>query len=41
MEYNNTLENIMPQLQSDSVRMIFFDPPFLTTRAKWDTPVDL
>lgn len=31
----------MPQLQSDSVRMIFVDFPFNTTKAKWDTPVDL
>lgn len=40
-EYNNTLENIMPILESNSVRMIFADFPFLTTNASWDTPVDL
>jgi len=41
MEYNDTLENIMPTLESNSVRMIFIDAPFSTTQAKWDTPIDL
>lgn len=41
MEYNDRLENIMPLLESNSVRMIFADFPFNTTKAKWDTPVDL
>lgn len=41
MEYNDTLENIMPTLPSESVRMIFFDAPFNTTNCSWDTPVDL
>lgn len=41
MEYNDTLENIMPTLPSKSVRMIFVDFPFNTTQCGWDTPVDL
>ena len=41
MEYHNTLEIIMPTLKSNSVRIIFADFPFSTTKAKWDTPVDL
>lgn len=41
MEYNDTLENIMPTLPSKSVRMIFADFPFNTTNCSWDTPVDL
>lgn len=41
MEYNNTLETIMPTLKSKSIRMIFADFPFSTTMCKWDTPVDL
>ena len=40
-EYNDKLENILPTLESNSVRMIFADFPFSTTQAKWDTPVDL
>jgi DNA modification methylase len=40
-EYFGELEQIMPTLPSDSVRMIFADFPFNTTNAKWDTPVDL
>ncbi len=41
MEYNDTLENIMPTLASNSVRMIFADFPFNTTNCSWDCPVDL
>ena len=40
-EYLGTLEDIMPTLESKSVRMIFVDFPFNTTNAKWDTPVNL
>jgi DNA modification methylase len=41
MEYNNTFENIMPTLNDKSARLIFVDFPFNTTKAKWDTPVNL
>jgi len=40
-EHLGKLEDIMPTLESKSVRMIFVDFPFNTTKAKWDTPVDL
>ena len=40
-EYLDTLENVMPTIESNSVRMIFADFPFNTTMASWDTPVDL
>lgn len=41
MEYKGRLEDIMPTLESNSVNMIFSDFPFQTTKAKWDTPIDL
>jgi site-specific DNA-methyltransferase (adenine-specific) len=40
-EYFDKLENVLPQIKSDSVQMIFIDAPFTTTKAKWDTPIDL
>lgn len=40
-EFLGELETIMPNLESNSVRMIFVDFPFSTTQAKWDTPVNL
>jgi len=41
MEYNNTLENVMPTLDDNSIRMIFADFPFNTTNCSWDTPINL
>jgi len=40
-EFLGELENIMPTLESNSVRMIFADFPFNTTQCGWDLPVDL
>lgn len=40
-EFLGKMEDILPTIESNSVRMIFIDPPFSTTRAKWDTPIDL
>lgn len=40
-EYFDSFENVLPKLESNSVRMIFADFPFNTTNAQWDTPVDL
>lgn len=40
-EFLGRLEDVMPGIESNSVRMIFVDFPFNTTKAKWDTPIDL
>jgi len=40
-EYNDSLENIMPLLQSKSVNLIIPDFPYGTTNCKWDSLVDL
>ena len=40
-EYLGRLEDIMPTLEDNLIRMIFVDFPFNTTNAKWDTPVNL
>jgi DNA modification methylase len=40
-EYLGSLENIMPTLESKSIRMIFVDFPFNTTNCSWDCPVNL
>lgn len=40
-EYLGKLEDIMPTLESNSVRMIFADFPYGTTQCKWDSLVDL
>lgn len=39
--YNDKFENILPKFNDDSSDCIFVDFPYNTTRAKWDTPVDL
>ena len=41
MEYLGKLEDIMPTLPSKSVRMIFADFPYGTTKCSWDSLVDL
>lgn len=41
MEYLGKLEDKMGLVKSNSVRMVFADLPFNTTKAKWDTPIDL
>ena len=40
-EYLGRLEDIMPTLPSKSVRMIFADFPYGTTKCSWDSLVDL
>lgn len=40
-EFLGKMEDILPQIENKSVNMIFSDFPFNTTKAKWDTPVDL
>lgn len=39
--YNGELENILPEIQSKSVNMIFADFPYQTTNCTWDTPINL
>lgn len=41
MEYLGTLEENITLIEDNSVRLIFFDAPFNTTQAKWDTPINL
>lgn len=41
MEYNKKFEEVLPTLEDNSIQLIFADFPFNTTKAKWDTPVDL
>lgn len=41
MEYNNKFENVLPILENNTAQMIFVDFPFNTTKARWDTPVNL
>lgn len=41
IEYLGRLEDKMELIEDNSVQMIFADFPFNTTKAKWDTPVDL
>lgn len=40
-EFLGSLEEVLPKIKADSVQMIFADFPFSTTKAKWDTPVNL
>lgn len=40
-EYFGKLEDKMELIEDNSIQMIFVDFPFNTTKAKWDTPVDL
>lgn len=40
MIYCNLLENVLPDLSSQLVDLILFDPPFATTRNKWDVALD-
>lgn len=41
MEYKGKLEDNLLLIEDSSVQMIFADLPFMTTKASWDTPVDL
>lgn len=40
-EHLGRLEDVMLTIPDSSVQMIFADFPFNTTKAKWDTPIDL
>ena len=39
--YNDDMFNILPKIESNSINMIFADFPYGTTRASWDSLIDL